>query len=196
MIPLGAILRLQVQTESLKVGAGAAQRYDRRPIESLPFLELDDGGVWGIGRFGQRLADVHHRDHPATKLRGDENAISFGFTWHYAAMRERFGAHMVEGAAGENILIEHGDLVTAGNLANGVFVETIEGRTVHLDAVQVAEPCAPFARWALQFPENVRPDRSVTEALQFLGNGMRGFYCRYRGSPVRIALGGQLFLPL
>ena len=195
MIFLGPIIRLQVQTASLKIGSGANQRYDRRPIESLPFLELDDGGVCGIGRFGQRLADVHHRDHPDSKLRGAENAISLGFTGHYEAMRDRFGPHLVEGAAAENILIEHDGLVRAGELTNGLCIETIDGRTALLEAIIVAEPCAPFARWALQLPDDARPDRRVTEALQFLGNGVRGFYCRYTGIPIRIGLGARVFLP-
>ena len=195
MIPLGRVVRLQVQTSSLKVGAGANQRYDRRPIESLPYLELDDGGVTGIGRFGQRLADVHHRNHPDSKLRGTENAISFAFTGHYSAMRERFGPHLVDGAAAENILIEYDGLVTAAELADGIVIDTLDGRTVHLDMIVAAEPCAPFSRWAMQFPDDAKPDRTVTEALQFLSNGIRGFYCRYRGLPVRIALDASVYLP-
>jgi hypothetical protein len=194
LIPLGKIVRLQVQTSSLKVGTGAQQRYDRRPIESLPYLELTDGGVTGIGRFGQRLGDVHHRDHPESKHRGD-NGISLGFTGHYGAMRERFGPHLVEGAAGENILIEHDGLVSGADLAGGLFIETMDGGTAHLEAIIVAEPCAPFTRWAMLFPDDARPDRTVTEALQFLSNGMRAFYCRYAGSPVRITLDAQVFLP-
>ena len=194
MIPLGRIVRLQVQTSSLKVGTGAQQRYDRRPIESLPYLELNDGGVTGIGRFGQRLADVHHRDHPESKHRGD-NGISIGFTGHYDAMRERFGPHLVEGAAGENILIENGGLVTEVDLASGIFIETLEGRAAHLESIIVAEPCAPYTRWAMGFPEGARPDRTVTRALQFLGNGVRGFYCRYDGPPVRLALDARVYLP-
>ncbi len=66
---------------------------------------------------------------------------------------------------------------------------------MHLEAIIVAEPCAPFARWALQLPDDAKPDRRVTEALQFLGNGTRGFYCRYSGRPERIALGASVFLP-
>lgn len=194
MIPLGRVVRLQVQTSSLKVGSGAKQRYDRRPIESLPYLELNDGGVVGIGRFGQRLGDVHHRDHPDSKLRGAENAISFGFTGHYASIREQFGPHVVDGAAGENILIEHHGRVTAGELAGGVFIETIDGGAAHVEQIIIAEPCAPFSRWVLEFPDNARPDRRVTEALQFLSGGIRGFYCRYTGSPVRIALNATVYL--
>ena len=195
MIPLGSVIRLQVQTSSLKVGGGAKERYDRRPLESLPYLELDDGGVWGIGRFGQRLSDVHHRDHPDSKLRGTENAISFGFSGHYDAMRERFGPHMVEGAAAENILIEHEGIVTENDLTDGVYIETVDGQSALLETVIVAEPCAPFARWALQFPDDARPDRRVSEALRFLANGIRGFYCRHTGGPVRIGLGAHVYLP-
>jgi hypothetical protein len=35
-----------------------------------------------------------------------ENTISIGFTSHYAQMRARFGEHMQDGIAGENINID------------------------------------------------------------------------------------------
>ena len=195
MIPLGSIIRLQVQVESLKIGDGARQRFDPAGIRTVDQVALDDGGAWGITADGARLADVHHRDHPRSKIRGTLNGISVGFTGHYAAMRGRFGEHLTDGAAAETILIEHNGIMTASELANGIIIQNATGQTNHLVEFAIADPCAPFSRHALQFPDDKRPDRTVTEALQFLGDGMRGFYCRYIGSPVRIAVGDAAFVP-
>jgi hypothetical protein len=193
VIPLGTVVRLQVQTANLKVGAGAAQRFDNRPLVAVPALDLDSGGVRGIGEGGKRLADIHHRDHPESKLRGDINPISFGFTGHYELMRGMFGPHMVNGAAGENILIDLDGRTGMDDVRNGLWVEGESG-LVHLDGVSVAAPCAPFSRWALQFPDDQRPDERVTGALRFLNDGMRGYYCRLDGPPARIALGATVYV--
>jgi hypothetical protein len=195
VIPLGPIVRLQAQTKSLKVGEGARQRFDPSGVRAVDRVELDDGGVWGIAADGTRLADVHHRDHPQSKIRGTLNGISVGFTGHYAAMRERFGDHLTDGAAAESILIAHDGVVTAPELAGGIIIQNRAGQTIHLVEFAVADPCAPFSRHALQFPDDARPDRSVTEALQFLSDGMRGYYCRYIGPSVRFGVGDMAFLP-
>lgn len=193
MIPLGPIVRLQVQTSSLKVGEGNRIRFDLGGLRSVNEVEIDDGGVWGIAADGSRLADVHHRDHPQSKIRGTLNGISVGFTRHYDAMRARFGDHMTNGVAAESILIHNDDIVDIAALARGLIVQTRDGPTVELVEFAIAEPCVAFSRWALRYPEDQRPDRTITETLQFLTNGMRGYYCRSIGPPVPIRLGDQVF---
>jgi hypothetical protein len=194
MIPLGPIVRLQVQVSSLKNGEGNQRRFDLDGLRSVSSVEIDDGGVWGIANDGSRLADVHHRDHPQSKIRGTLNGISVGFTSHYDAMRERFGDHMTNGVAAESILIDHARMTTESDLAHGILIQTQSGDLVHLVEFAIAEPCAPFSRWSLRYPDDKRPDRTVTETLQFLNNGMRGYYCRYIGPPTRIGIGDQAFL--
>jgi hypothetical protein len=54
-------------------------------------------------------------------------------------------------------------------------VETGAG-TARIADVIIAAPCVEFTRFCMQWPTDVRPDRTVTEALQFLDNGMRAFY--------------------
>ena len=193
MIPLGPIVRLQVQPTSLKIGEGKDQFFDPAGIQPVDVLELDDGGVRGW-KGETRFADVHHRDHPATKLRGTLNSISFGFTGHYREMRERFGDHLTNGIAGENILIDSPVHWSLDDLGQGVVIARANGSTVILGEVIVADPCAPFTRWSLRFPAGTTPDRTVTEGLQFLSNGMRGYYCRYVGKPVQIEIGDMVFL--
>ena len=192
MIFLGTVVRLQVQRESLKVGERPHQQYDPSPIQPVERLIVDDGGVWGVGPDGERLGDVHHRDHPRSKLRGMENPISVGFTSHYQQMRERFGERLAEGVAGENILIDAETPVELRDMASGIVIESAAG-PVQLGGVSVAEPCAPFTRYCLGMDAEMRSNRSVTEGLRFLNGGMRGFYCSYTGHPTEISLGARVF---
>jgi hypothetical protein len=64
------------------------------------------------------------------------------------------------------------------------------GEVVRLKVLQVAHPCRPFTGWALG--ERVEPE--VLKAnLQFLDDGMRGFYCVAEGTGV-VAVGDRLAL--
>ncbi len=193
---LGEIVKLQVQVESLKVGETNRRRYDPAGLREVAALVLSGDGVEGVTSGGTTLDDVHNLTHPATKSRRGSNGISIGFTSHYRAMRERFGEHVVDGIAGENILVRVDDpdaLFTEGELARGVVIQTVGGETVRLADVIVAAPCVEFSRFALQFPDDARPDRTVTAAVQFLDAGMRGFYSRYQGTTARIAIGDRLY---
>jgi hypothetical protein len=196
VIPIGEIVRLQVQAASLKVGQAPRRRYDPSPLRVVPALTLDHGGVWGWTEAGEAVPDVHHRDHPASKQRDGLNGVSIGFTGHYAAMRARFGGHLADGIAGENILVESNRVLGEDDLGGELVVVTGEGERVHLGAVLVAAPCVEFARYALRFPEDARPDPTVTEALRFLDDGMRGYYASYRGPEVRIRVGDRVFVPV
>ena len=190
---IGTIVRLQVQESSLKVG-DKPRRYDPAPIRSVPAVSLGRAGVVGLTENGERIVDVHHREHPSSKNRGGENGISLGFTAHYRAMRQRFGPHLADGIAGENILIDTHRQFPVEDLANGVVVESADGRRLELRPVIVAAPCVEFSRYALRFPDGARPDATVTEALRFLDAGMRGFYATYEGEPAVVEVGAQVFL--
>ena len=189
---IGAIVRLQVQPTSLKVGE-RPRRYDPSPLRSVPALRLEPAGVTGIDEDDTAIGDVHHRDHPAAKNRGGSNGLSVGFTAHYAAMRGRFGAHLADGLAGENVLVDTDRLYGEEDLAAGLMIETASGEHVQLDRVLVAAPCVEFARFALRFPDGARPDRSVSEAVKFLDGGLRGYYATPRAAAV-IRVGDRVFL--
>ena len=190
---IGTIVRLQVQESSLKVGS-KPRRYDPAPIRSVPAMSISSAGTVGLLENGEAIVDVHHGKHPSSKNRGGENGISLGFTAHYLAMRERFGQHLPDGIAGENVLIAVDRQFPAADLAGGVVVEGTDGRPLELRQVIVAAPCVEFARYALKFPDDARPDATVTEALRFLDAGMRGFYAAYAGEPVVVELGARVFL--
>ena len=193
-VPIGRVARLQVQTASLKVptGVGRSERYDPVALRSVPALDLDGRGV--VGKDGDATyADVHHPDHPDTKCRGT-NAISIGFTGNYATMRERFGPHLVYGIAGENIIVETDCPVSLADLRGGVTIVATDGRRIRLPLVMAAAPCLPFTRFALGLPPERKPDRTVTEALQFLDGGTRGYYLAAPPELATVAVGAMTFL--
>jgi hypothetical protein len=193
MRPIGRVLRLQVQTESLKFTTGREKRYDTRALVSVPELVLAGHGVTGRPDSGDDVPDVHHRDHPASTFRG-ENGISIGFTSHYAAMRDRFGDHLTDGIAGENILIETEDIVHDSDVQTGLLIDAVDGRQALLGDISVATPCVPFSRFAFQLADEAKPDRALIGALQFLNDGMRGFYLTLRGELVVIAIGAAVYV--
>ncbi len=177
LTPIGRIVRLQVQTAHLKRGEQPRRWYDPTPIVATRSLRLDDGGVTGIDEDATLHHDVHHRDHPIARHRGD-NGVSVGFTGHYAAMRDRFEDHLHDGIAGENILIEADSVFTPESLGGTLLVETASGMA-RIEQVIVATPCVEFTKFCLRWPRDAKPDRTVTDALRFLDNGLRGFYATF-----------------
>lgn len=179
MRTIGTITRLQIQRGSLKTGAKPTRRYDPSPLLSVPQLNVTPDGALGA-RDGEWIVDVHHRAHPFTKNEDGLHGISLGFTSHYDAMRERFGTRIDVGCAGENIIATASKRLAYEELAEGVVILSPEGtERVRLRVLQVAHPCRPFTGWALG--QTVEPDELKTH-LQFLDNGMRGFYCVGEGT--------------
>jgi hypothetical protein len=103
------------------------------------------------------------------------NDLSINFTSHYRLIREQLGEapHLVDGCAGENILVEAGERVRLETIRLGVAVRLRDGRLAWLKQVSVARPCAPFSKYASRRAE----PESVKQTLQFLDDGTRGFYC-------------------
>lgn len=173
--PLGTIVHLQVQREKIKSGKGIHERYVPEGILTrVEALVIDPGGVTGIDRDGNEIMDVHNRAHPRSRFRG-ANGISFLTAGHYEKMRRQYGGHLANGIAAESVLVESETVLNVNDLANGIVIgEGDQSIVIHDWAV--AHPCAPFARFATQFPDDAKPDRRLTEALRFLDEGTRGFY--------------------
>lgn len=191
-IEIGRIVRAQAQVRSLKVPGPRFPAYDPDGIVPVPALLIDGGGVAGLAADGSVVPDVHHAAHPDSRNRGG-NGVSIGFTSHYDAMRARFPGGIEDGQAGENLLVETARTWSERDLAGGLIVLTAGG-PARLSQVIVADPCVPFSRWLLDFPETERPDDTVSDALRFLGDGVRGFYAELTGAPVRVAVGDRVFL--
>lgn len=177
MRELGRIVRLQVQVDSIKSGTKPHERYTPDPnLVSVPMLRLNADGVTGVAD-GAELPDVHNRNHPHSKFRGD-NGISVGFTSHYQAMRARFGDHLTDGIAGETMLVEFNENVPLRAIELGLVILG-EDRRIEIGPWDIAHPCAPFSKFCLQFPEGAKPDKRIKDTLQFLENGTRGFVASY-----------------
>ena len=95
---------MQIQRESLKVESGSTRHYDPAPLLSVAQLRLTRNGVIGLTAAGEALIDVHHTDHLRSRNRED-NYVSMGFSSYYAALRQRYGDHLTDGIAGENIIV-------------------------------------------------------------------------------------------
>lgn len=173
MVELGRIVRLQVQRSSLKVGPPGGKRYDPSPLLSVEQMVVDLNGASVDGPEGS-LLDVHHGFHPQSKNRGNINPLSIGFTGHYDHIRDRHGAHLVDGIAGENILVDTPQIVDLNAGTSGFVIKGDDGRCVMLSAVTVAHPCVEFSRFVMGDP--CAPAKQVSDVLRFLDNGMRGFY--------------------
>ena len=189
---IGPIVRLQVQTASLKRGEKPHRWFDPAPILAVPALRLDAGGVTGLD--DGDIADVHHRDHPHSKFRG-ENGVSIGFTAHYGKLRARYGDQLVDGIAGENILVDTARILTEADLEHGLVIVGDDG-PLALDAVLVAAPCVEFSKFCAGYGRDQRPDRVITETLQLLDDGIRGFYATVATNgvtPARIAVGDLVY---
>ncbi|MCU0514030.1 MAG: hypothetical protein MUE40_15850 [Anaerolineae bacterium] len=169
---IGTIIRVQIQRSPLKTGSGADRHYSPAPLLVVEKLLLSPEGVQGITPDGVRLLDVHHLRHPQTRNRDNLNGLSFNFVAHYAALQARFGAHLVPGCAGENILLETAGPpdVPAGALA---IQRAEDGSLIDLVQVQPAPPCEPFSRFCAGGP---LPAAAMKAALQFLDDGQRGYY--------------------
>jgi hypothetical protein len=190
MRSLGRIVRLQIQRASLKTGERPLRVYDPTPLLAVPRLALGPDGALGADPVGGAwLVDVHHRAHPATQNADGLHGVSVGFTAHYQAMRERFGERLVPGCAGENVIAETATRVRLEDLAGGLAVVAPDGtERVRLRVLEVARPCRPFTGWALG--RAVEP-AVLKDSLQFLEDGMRGYYCVAEGTGV-VAVGDVL----
>lgn len=179
---IGRLVLLQVQRTTLKRGLKPDRAYDPAPLLHVPRAAVTPDGVLGWGDRDAWVVDIHHRAHPATKNEDGIHGVSMGFTAHYRAMREQFGDRLTLGCAGENLIADSSGMITPADVANGVVVTAPDGtERVRLTVLKAAEPCRPFTGWALG---GAAESAVLKEHLQFLRDGMRGYYLQAEGSGV------------
>lgn len=178
---VGRIIQLQIQRQSLKhpleprpENRRSPERYyDPQHILASDELWVTDS-IAAVAQGEDYVLDVHAAAHPHSRNRGNGNMLSIGFTSHYDKMRERFGGHMINGIAGENILVEASGVFEVEDFQRGLAIQTRDGQTIVFDEVAVAVPCVEFSRFCLG--DRYADPRPTSEALRFLDNGTRGFY--------------------
>ncbi len=196
MHEIGHITLLQVQRSSLKLGERLETYYDPTPLLEVEGLRLTPQGVFGITGDGSEVMDLHHIDHPETHNIDGVNGVSIGFTSHYQSMREAYGEHLVNGIAGENILIEADSIVTLKDLGSRVAIALQKtGQIVYLTDLEVAAPCIEFSQFAANYGKSLLPDK-LKAALQFLNDGRRGFYATIEDAPneLIVHVGDKIFV--
>lgn len=194
MRQIGLIKQVQIQRSGLKVGKKPDRYYDPTPLLPVSRLLLTDRGVIGITDENIHIVDAHHADHAYSRHKKGVYRISLGFTSHYKTMRAKFGERLVDGIAGENILVETEQVQELSDLEQGIAIQhAATGQFVHLKDVQVAAPCLPFSHFAAAKDEPLSNEQ-IKETLQFLHNGCRGFYVALdNDEPVEIQAGDAIF---
>jgi hypothetical protein len=92
-------------------------------------------------------------------------------------MREKFGAHLKNGTAGENIIIAYEKEVWVEDMGEQIAIKNSEtGEKALLDVNKFAAPCEEFSHFVANSQDERLPADKLKETLQFLGNGRRGFY--------------------
>jgi hypothetical protein len=162
------VTRLQVQRQPLKPGGRGARVFDPTPVTAVDALEVGPRGC--VGLLGQeRILDVHHADHPLTRNRDLDNGLSLLTAAALEALHRAYGPHVVPG---ESLLIEE--------LPPGDLLLETDAEPLLLTQVLPAPPCVEFSRYCLG---TVPPSLDgITDALQALDGGARGFYARVSGS--------------
>lgn len=199
--PLGVVSLVQLQPSGLIVDApGPAPTrsiYDASRRVEVDRLEISPRGIEATLPNGERVLDIHHLDHP-DKAYDDDDLVCIGFTSHYAAMRAEFGEHMVDGVAGENVVIDYSGEVWQEDLEKTLIVENQDsGETAVLELVSFAAPCVEFSRFCIQSPHGKLSGRRQGEILRFLGKGRRGFLLVLQSSHnmMTVRPGDKVFLP-
>lgn len=172
---LGKITLTQLQPKGLIIETPSGEIFDPSRLMETNHLVLTPQGIETITPEGARILDIHHLEHPG-KAYDDDDLVCIGFTSHYAAMRERFGAHMQDGAAGENIIIDSQQEIWPDDLGTRIAIENSQtGQISFLQVTRFAAPCAEFSHFAADSQDQRLPAKELKDTLQFLGNGRRGF---------------------
>ena len=172
---LGTVKLVQLQPSGLIIETPSGYFYDASRRVEVDRLLITVKGIEATTLEGKHLLDIHHLDHP-DKAYDDDDLVSIGFTSHYEAMRARFGEHMVDGIAGENIIIEFDKEVWTEDIGQQIIIENSKtGDRTLLDLICFAAPCDEFSHFAAQSQRERLPSAELKATLQFLNNGRRGF---------------------
>lgn len=196
MREIGQIALTQVQRSALVIENGSESYYDPTPLVVVKYLLLFPQGVSGITTEGSQIMDIHHENHPNSHNHKGINGLSLGFISHYQAMRSKLGEHLVDGIAGENIVVESNTSHSLSDLGEWLAIQNQQTRQfVYLSGLKVATPCIEFSLFAANHGMPL-PAAKLKETLQFLNGGTRGFYARMEELPTaaKVQAGDRVFV--
>lgn len=148
--------------------------YDATRLVQVDRLIITPLGIEATILGGDHLLDIHHINHPDKAY--DDDLVCIGFTSHYDAMRAYFGEHMVNGIAGENIIIDYSDELWLDDLSPKIGIENQDtGEMAILEMLDFASPCTEFSQFCAQSQYEKLPAAQMKDTLKFLGKGRRGF---------------------
>lgn len=168
------IVRLQVQRGPVKVGRAPLRSYRPAAIVAVDRLVAGPRGVIGVTQDGEEILDVHHQDHPQSRDRRGRAGVLFMGTGDYRALRTRYGDHVVDGIAGETVLVDAPSGLARLGLPPTASVVTADG-PLELHDVRAADPCVEFSRFCLRRDPSPVVDQAVRQALLDLDHGARGY---------------------
>lgn len=176
---LGEVSLVQLQPEGLIVDSPgetpSGSFYDASRRVVVDRLDITPRGIEAILPRGERVLDIHHLDHPG-KAYEEDDLVCVGFTAHYDAMRTEFGEHMVDGIAGENILVDSSAEIWPADIGDRLGIEDQDtGRVAILNVVRFAAPCVEFSQFCAQRQHEEMATSRMRDILRFLGKGRRGF---------------------
>ncbi len=172
---LGIVKLVQLQPNGLIIEKPPGFFYDESRRVRVDRLEINSKGIEATTPNGEQVLDIHHLDHP-DKEYDDDDLICIGFTSHYDKMRDRFGEHMLDGTAGENIIIDYQDEVWVDDIGSQLAIENQDsGEFLRLNLISFAAPCEEFSHFAARSQQERLPAADLKEILKFLNNGRRGF---------------------
>lgn len=168
------IVRLQVQRGPVKVGRAPLRHYGPEAIVPVDRLVAGPRGVRGVTADGEDIVDVHHQDHPQSRDRRGRAGLLFMGTGDYLALRARYGEHVVDGIAGETVLLDAPSGLARLGLPPAARIFTADG-PLELHDVRAADPCVEFSRFCLRQDPSPVVDQAVRHALEDLDHGARGY---------------------
>ena len=172
---LGTVKMVQLQPSGLIINTPSGSFYDASRRVEVDSIQITTQGIEATIPNGKKVLDIHHINHP-DKEYDDDDLVSIGFTSHYEAMRDRFGEHMVDGIAGENIIIDYGQEVWMNDLGQRIAIENKDtGQKALFYMESFASPCSEFSHFAANSQNERLPAAELKANLQFLNKGRRGF---------------------
>lgn len=187
------VSQLHVQIDRVKQGEKPHRWYDPANIRPVDAVRITRDGVVGLTNVGEVL-DVHHADHPHTRNRKRLNGVSVMSSRDYERLRSRFGERVIDGLAGETILIDSPTEFARADLHGTFIVETPSGPPLELAIYRAIKPCYEFSRYCLGRERDAAIDKEVRDAFAFLEDGGRGYYVVPKDDGVVVSGAGVEFV--